>query len=271
MSRTRPAFPGEPLDHLWKLLADPTRRRILDLLREAPRTTGALADEFPLSRYGVMKHLQILADGGLVTIRRQGRERWNHVNPLPLQRLFQRWVTPWEAAWNEGLENLRTEVLKGVNDAMSENNVGTVTVAIDLDIEAPAARVWEALIREVRLWWPRDFHIGGESSRMTLEPFAGGRLFEEWGDGAGLLWAQVIAIDPSRSIQLAGHLSPEYGGPATSIWKIALHETDAGTRLELTDSLFGRVDGKLHGSLESGWRTIFEGLKSHLETAQVCS
>jgi DNA-binding transcriptional ArsR family regulator/uncharacterized protein YndB with AHSA1/START domain len=269
MTRGRPAFPAESPDHLWKVLADPTRRKILDLLRAAPRTTGALADEFPLSRFGVMKHLQILADSGLVSIRRQGRERWNHVNPLPLQRLFQRWVTPWEAAWNDRLENLRTDATGG--NEMPEKNIGTVTVAIDLDIEAPPARVWESLTGEVSSWWPRDFHIGGESSRMTLEPFAGGRLYEEWGEGAGLLWAQVIAIDPSRSIQLAGHLSPEYGGPAMSIWKVALHETASGTRLELTDSIVGNIDQKLHGSLESGWRTIFEGFRDHVQSAQLCS
>lgn len=82
-------------DPIWKALADPTRRRILDLLRDAPRTTGELCARFDeLSRCGVMKHLGILEQAELVLVRREGRYRWNHINPVPIRRIHDRWIAP---------------------------------------------------------------------------------------------------------------------------------------------------------------------------------
>lgn len=81
-------------DRIWKALADPTRRRILDALRERPRTTGELADlHRRLSRFAVMKHLGVLQRAGLVSVEWSGRERWNHLNPLPIQQIHDRWVS----------------------------------------------------------------------------------------------------------------------------------------------------------------------------------
>lgn len=88
---------------VWKALADATRREILDVLREGPRTTGALAEVFPMSRFGVMKHLGVLVDAGLVVVERRGRERWNHLNPAPIQAIYRRWIRPFEAPLADGL------------------------------------------------------------------------------------------------------------------------------------------------------------------------
>ena len=75
-------------DAIWKALADPTRRAMLQVLREGPRTTGALCRRFRrLSRCGVMKHLGILEAAGLVTVKRQGKFRWNYFSPAPLHRI----------------------------------------------------------------------------------------------------------------------------------------------------------------------------------------
>ncbi len=84
-------------DAVWKALADPTRRRLLDLLREEPRSTGRLAAEVEeMSRYGVMKHLGILRDAGLVISERRGRRRIHRLNPLPIHRIYRRWMRPFE-------------------------------------------------------------------------------------------------------------------------------------------------------------------------------
>ncbi len=81
-------------DRIWKALADPTRRRILDALRERPRTTGELSSlHRRLSRFAVMKHLRVLERAGLVSVEWMGRERWNHLNPLPIQQIHDRWVS----------------------------------------------------------------------------------------------------------------------------------------------------------------------------------
>ncbi len=84
-------------DAVWKALADPTRRRILDLLRARPRTTGELADSFDTTRFAVMKHLVVLVDAGLVLVEWRGRERWNHLNSVPIRDLYRRWIRPFDA------------------------------------------------------------------------------------------------------------------------------------------------------------------------------
>lgn len=83
-------------DAVWRALADPTRRRILDQLRRGPLTTGALADQFPVSRFAVMKHLKVLVEAGLVLIERRGRERYNRLNAVPIRAIYRRWIRPFE-------------------------------------------------------------------------------------------------------------------------------------------------------------------------------
>lgn len=78
---------------VWKSLADSTRREILDVLVEGPRTTGDIVAEFDhLCRTNVMKHLDMLVKSDLVLVRREGRVRWNHLNAVPIQQICDRWV-----------------------------------------------------------------------------------------------------------------------------------------------------------------------------------
>ena len=95
------------LDPIFKALADPTRRGLLDLLRDEPRTVGDLAEAFPgLSRYAVMKHLRVLEDAGLGRTRKDGRKRWKHLDPAPLRRMYERWVSPYADLWAASLERV---------------------------------------------------------------------------------------------------------------------------------------------------------------------
>ncbi len=88
------------LDHIWKALSDPTRREILDLLRDGPRQTTEIVDRFPeLSRFGVMKHLDVLRDAGLVKTRTEGRRRINSLNVSPIRQILERWISKYEAYW----------------------------------------------------------------------------------------------------------------------------------------------------------------------------
>ena len=81
---------------------------MLDLLAEKPRTTGELSAAFPrLSRFAVMKHLGVLDSAGLVVVTRQGRQRWNALNPVPLREVFRRWVDKNEQVWADALLNIR--------------------------------------------------------------------------------------------------------------------------------------------------------------------
>ena len=102
---------NDDLDTVWRALANPTRRRILDALREGPATTGTLAALFPeLSRYAVMQHLGVLAEADLVISRRVGRERFNYLNPVPVQRIYDRWVVRYMQPWTEALVSLREQL-----------------------------------------------------------------------------------------------------------------------------------------------------------------
>jgi DNA-binding transcriptional ArsR family regulator len=98
------------LDPIWKALADPSRRRILDLLRDGPRTTWDLCASFEFSRFAVMKHLRVLEHARLILVRRRGRERWNYLNPIPIQSIYERWLTPYAALWAGELLDLKRTV-----------------------------------------------------------------------------------------------------------------------------------------------------------------
>jgi DNA-binding transcriptional ArsR family regulator len=81
-------------DAVWRALSDPTRRAVLDELAKGPHTTGDLVTTFDgLCRTAVMKHLDVLVAADLVLIRREGRTRWNSINPVPIQRVCDRWIS----------------------------------------------------------------------------------------------------------------------------------------------------------------------------------
>ena len=86
------------MDRVFKALAAPARREILDVLKDAPQTTGALCLRFPqLDRCTVMQHLKVLEEADLIIVKRDGRERWNHLNPLPIKEIHDRWIGEYAA------------------------------------------------------------------------------------------------------------------------------------------------------------------------------
>jgi len=97
-------------DAVWKALADPTRRRILDELRREPLPVGRLAARFEMTRFGVMKHLRVLEEAQLVVVEARGRERWNHLNPTPIRAIYRRWIQPFEETDADRLLRLKQRV-----------------------------------------------------------------------------------------------------------------------------------------------------------------
>ena len=98
------------LDHVWKALSDSTRREILDLLRDGPRTTTAIVEEFPeLTRFGVMKHLDVLRQAGLVRTRSEGRQRINSLNVAPIRQILERWISKYEGYWANTLLRVKDD------------------------------------------------------------------------------------------------------------------------------------------------------------------
>jgi hypothetical protein len=129
-------------------------------------------------------------------------------------------------------------------------------------------RVWKTLFERPQSWWPGAHRAVGGEAVMRFEGKLGAQLREE-GQSGGLVWYQVIAIQPMRSVDLAGFLAARYGGPASSLLhiEIAPGESEGSSVLKLTDSVFGRIGPELRASLTSGWQAIIgEGLVAWLDS-----
>jgi DNA-binding transcriptional ArsR family regulator len=189
-------------DDLWRALSSPWRRRLLDLLRAGPRTTGDLADALAgLTRYAVMQHLGVLAAADLVVVERRGRHRYNHLNPVPLRRWYERWVVPLT-------DSAATEMLaleRAIGEAMETTR--TVRIETELRFAAPPAKVFAAITGDTLAWFPHSY---GEDRtlRVVMEPRVGGAHYEDWGDGRGHLYGQVTEWDPPRRVATRGRVMP---------------------------------------------------------------
>jgi DNA-binding transcriptional ArsR family regulator/uncharacterized protein YndB with AHSA1/START domain len=296
--KIHPLAPLDPLETVWRALADPTRRGILDLLRKGPQTTGAVAAAFPQSRFAAMKHLDVLVAAGLVTIRREGRERWNQLNPIPLQRVYERWVRPYEAQWAVPFVRLKGAIESaqpqppqtaltsqyqplqpqspGAASMTDNRSTSTetpppacmLTVSLEIPIAATPARVWQALTEQMELWWPADFRAATDSLHMSFDATIGGRILEQGKNGSGVIWYTVYGIAPGVSVDMVGQLSPAFGGPAQSLLRLELREQGHQTMLVLTDAVVGNVGARSAESLQSGWKAIFDdAFKSFVESA----
>src|SRR3954465_10340858 len=99
------------VDEVFRALADPTRRALLDeLFRADGQTLSALEERFAMTRFGVMKHLRQLEEAGLVVTRRQGREKLHFLNPVPIRLVHDRWVSKYAEPWAAALSELKTEL-----------------------------------------------------------------------------------------------------------------------------------------------------------------
>jgi len=98
-------------DRIFKALADGRRRRLLDLLKDGPQTTGTLCAAFPeLDRCTVMQHMRVLEAAGLIIVQRKGRERWNHLNVLPIRKIYDRWIGDYAENAVNLLTRLKTDL-----------------------------------------------------------------------------------------------------------------------------------------------------------------
>ncbi|HUP04321.1 MAG TPA: metalloregulator ArsR/SmtB family transcription factor [Bryobacteraceae bacterium] len=103
-------MPEDDLDGVWKALSDGTRRSILDLLRQGPRSTTELVEALPhLSRFGVMKHIEVLRAAGLIHTRDERRQRINSLNVVPIRAIYERWVGRFEELWSSHLLRIKDD------------------------------------------------------------------------------------------------------------------------------------------------------------------
>jgi DNA-binding transcriptional ArsR family regulator/uncharacterized protein YndB with AHSA1/START domain len=204
-------------EEIWRALSNPVRRQILDALRDGPRTTGELADNVPsLSRFAVMQHLGVLTDAGLVVARQRGRHRFNHLNPVPLRRWYERWVMPMadqtagemlslERALESDEQTKQGEEAMSVTAPVKADEFRTVRIETEMRFRATPQRVYEVLVERSSEWFPATY--GEERVKaIVLEPRVGGAYYEDWGDGRGHLYGIVTRYDPPSAIAFRGRL-----------------------------------------------------------------
>src|SRR5450631_3954484 len=128
------------MDAVFRALADPTRRSLLDeLFKEDGQTLSALEERLPMTRFGVMKHLKLLEEAGLVVSRRQGREKLHFLNAVPIRLVHDRWVSKYAEPWVAGLSDLK------------QNLESTMEKIYEIYIRTTPERLWEAITdRETR-------------------------------------------------------------------------------------------------------------------------
>jgi DNA-binding transcriptional ArsR family regulator/uncharacterized protein YndB with AHSA1/START domain len=245
---------------LWRALADPTRRRILDLLRQRPRVTGEIAAQFPISRIAVMRHLEVLSGAGLVASRKRGRERWHYLNTIPLQKLHRRWADPAAAGFASALLQLQ-DTVEAEGRQMGPTRPA-IDIALDIEIAGTPAAVFTALTKDVGGWWGHPF-VTARATSLALDPRLGGLFTERW-DNGGQVIASVTGWAQDEHLALTGSF---HMGVGVGVAAFDLAESGAGTLLRFSFRAIGVVDAAAAEGMSRGWAELVgTRLKGLVET-----
>lgn len=256
---------NKDLVDVFKALSHPIRIDILDDLKKQPLSTGEISEKYDVSRYAIMKHLSVLVDANLVLIRRKGRVRLNYLNVIPLQELYNRWVSKYEASHARGLIHLKNLVEEREEDKMEqtkERKLDSFQIEQEIVIQARKETVFKALTEEINSWW--KFRLGDENSTLILEPHLTGRFYEDWGNGEGALWGKVTYYRKNEEIRLNGLLG--MSGAVNSFYSYKLLEEDNKTVLQLTHHAAGILEPQWEEAHRHGWNELLAvHLKNFIE------
>jgi uncharacterized protein YndB with AHSA1/START domain/DNA-binding transcriptional ArsR family regulator len=240
------------MDLVFKALADPTRRSLLDeLFREDGQTLSALEERFSMTRFGVMKHLKQLEDAGLVVTKRRGREKLHFLNPVPIRLVHDRWVSKFAEPWTAGLSHLKQRL---------EN---TMEKVFEIYIKTTPERLWEAITDpDIR----SKYNFG---ARVSSDFTPGSRFEMSAMDGAVMLGeGENLEVDPPRRlVQSATFLwSDDVKREGTSRVTWDIEPVGDSCRLTVThDQMREGANEAIYG----GWPMILSGLKTWLETGDL--
>ena len=251
-------------ESVWRALASPHRRKLLDVLKEGPRTTGQLSKELPdLTRFAVMQHLGVLEEAGLIVVRREGRSRINHLNPIPLRELVERWMRSHSSLAAETALHLKryAETTHEVAQEVDQAQYRHVQIEMELHINAPRERVFAALTSEYGNWWPHRYK---PDSECYCEPVPGGKLGERFASGGGAIYGEVVYIDAPAKLITAGGSSLSRGMQGYTVE--ALETTEGGTLLKRSMHLWGSVPEEMERMFRDGSRQLMEtALRQYVE------
>jgi uncharacterized protein YndB with AHSA1/START domain len=152
---------------------------------------------------------------------------------------------------------------------MSETNrtFGVIESVQEVVVNAPPERVWKALTEQLSAWWPKEYYAGKSPRGFLLDLQLGGKLYESWGAGQGLVWGTVTAIRVNERLDYVGHLDPDFGGPANTRTRYALEADGDATRVRVSEVHWGGVTDESRACVESGWgHLLADCLKPFVET-----
>ncbi len=140
---------------------------------------------------------------------------------------------------------------------------------LEVKIKASTEAVWQALTDDIGAWWPSDSLAGsgreGATGRFVLEAHPGGRMWEDWGDGNGLLWGNVVNITHGTRLDIVGTTGPEWGGPALWYGSFKVDSDGNGAVFRFSDSGLGRVSAKTTADKTKDWTYLFDTMRAHIE------
>jgi uncharacterized protein YndB with AHSA1/START domain/DNA-binding transcriptional ArsR family regulator len=239
------------MDEVFRALADPTRRSLLDeLFRRDGQSLSALERRFEMTRFGVMKHLRVLEGSGLVVSRRRGREKLHFLNPVPIRLVHDRWVSKYAEPWAAELSGLK----RRLEDTMEK--------VFEIYIKTTPQRLWEAITDPAT----RAKYSFGTETRSDWTP--GSSYTTTAGNGSLEIAAgENLEVDPPRRLVQSFNAlwSDDVKAEGTSRVTWEIEQIEDSCRLLVThDELPERAHEELYG----GWPMILSGLKTVLETGE---
>lgn len=248
------------VDPVFKALADPTRRLLLDRLREQDgRTLGELCDQVAMARQSVTQHLDQLVRADLVSVVRRGRERLHYLNPAPIHDL--------EARWISAFDRPRLDALRAVADRAEELAMTTTTTTVPTYvyvtyIRAGAAQVWQALTDAdvtARYW-----------NHANVSDWQPGSSWEhrQVGDSDVVdIVGRVVASEPPHRLVITFEDPAHDGTRDPSVVTFLIEPHEDLVRLTVTHENLPNPE-MLHG-ISRGWPAVLANLKSLLGTGEV--
>ena len=238
------------VDDVFKALADPTRRRLLDTLRDrGGLTLTELEEGLGMTRFGVMKHLKVLEDANLIVTRRDGRFKHHYLNALPIQEVADRWMAP----YGKPLARFALNIKNALEAPMADKP----DFVFATYIRTTPAKLWDALINPEMT---RQYYY---QSRVITDLKVGGKFAYEGPDGEMNLDGEILEIVPEQKLvtTFKAPWAPE-GEPTRVMFEIE----PVGDACKLTMTHFDYEKSK--AGVEMGWPMIVAGLKTLLETGK---
>ncbi len=252
------------MDAVFRALADPTRRGLLDALFERDgQTLSALERGIPMTRFGVMKHLRVLEEAHLVTAKRRGREKLHFLNPVPIRLVHDRWVSKYAEPWAATLSGLKKTIEEdGMNEGKRPWTAAPEDKVFEIYIKTTPERLWEAITNpEMRAKY--SFGIETTSDWTTGSSYRSANP----GGTVEIAEGENLEVDPPRRLvqSFDALWSDEVRAEKTSRVTWEIEQVGDSCRLTVTHD---QLREGAHGELYGGWPMILSGLKTLLETGE---